>query len=196
VLVPQLQFINDQQEVSDIASLFLNAVPTYAIQQRVSNFIIYWIMDYTKCGYLNNRKFVLLPFSYSNWLMYFPVEQWVYGCSLENGSYISYLEQQEASDTTFVLFTMQSHYISSYNQTVCEWHCICFLLCNLIAFHPLTNSMRVTLHFSALPCSLIAFHSMTNRKWVTLYFFLYHAFSLDFNQLPTGSEWHCIFSLL
>ncbi len=51
--------------------------------------------------------------------MHLPVKQWVCGETLgeaQQADYISYLEQQEASDTTFTLFNMQSHCNSSHDQ--------------------------------------------------------------------------------
>ena len=131
---------------------------------------------------------------------------------------ISSHDQQAVSDTAFVFLyhAVSLHFIPW--PTVCEWHCICFSLpCSLISFHPMTNSMWVTLDlfFFAMQS-----HCMTNREWVTLHLFvftmhshgisshdqqlvsdtafvfIYHAVSLHVIPCPIGSEWHCIcFSL-
>jgi len=44
-----------------------------------------------------------------------------------------------------------------------------------------------------LPCSLIGFHPMTNSMWVTLLLFYYHEVSLHFIPWPTECGWHCFF---
>jgi len=65
-------------------------------------------------------------------------------------------------------------------------HCIFYLPCSLISFHPMINRKWVTPHF------LIAFHPMANRQWGHCIFSLYNAVSLHFTPQPTECEWHSI----
>ena len=67
---------------------------------------------------------------------------------------------------------------------------------SLIMFHPITNSMWVTLLNFFQAVSLIMFHPMANRMWVTLlYFFARQSHQSCFIPWPTGCEWHCFISL-
>ena len=197
---------HDQQDVSDTGFVFLyHAVSLYFISWPIGS-EWHWICFSLPCSLIafhpmTNREWVTL-----DWFFF-----------TMQSHCISSHDQQDVSDTAFVFFTMQSHCISSHDQqdvsdtafvvlyhavslhfipwpTESEWHCICFSLpCSLIAFHPMTNRMWVTLHLFFLPCSLIAFHPMTNRMWVTLHLLF---FTMHFIPWPTVCEWHWIcFSL-
>ena len=114
-----------------------------------------------------------------------------------------------------LLVTLINH-ASSYNQQHVSDTALflCQALSSIISWHPLTNSMWVTLHYffarhshwscfmlwptasewhCFIACSLIMSHSMTNRKWVTLLnLFAMHSHHSYLIPWPTGSEWHCL----
>ena len=107
-------------------------------------------------------------------------------------------DQQYVSDTAFdfLYHAVSLHFIPW--PTGSEWHCICFSLpCSLIAFHPMTKRMWVTLHlfFFTMQTHCISSHDqqpVSDTGFVSLY----HAVSLHFISRPTGCEWHYIcFSL-
>ena len=107
-------------------------------------------------------------------------------------------DQQPVGDTAFVLnHAVSLHFIPSIG---CEWHCIHFSWpCSLIAFHPMTNRMWVTLHLFFWPCSLIALHPMTNSLWVMLHLFFFtmqsHCISSHNQQVVSDTafvfSWPC-----
>ena len=130
---------------------------------------------------------------------------------------ISFHGQQGVSGTGFVFFTMQSHCISSHDQQVVSDTTFVFLYC-VVSLHFIpwpTGGEWQCICFS-LPCSLMIFHPMTNSLWVTVYLVLftmqshctssyyqqavsdsafiifYHAISLYCILWPTGSEWQFI----
>ena len=75
-----------------------------------------------------------------------------------------------------------------------EWHCICFSWpSSLIAFHPMTNSMRVTMHLFFLTIQSHCISSPDQQLVSdTAFVFLDHPVSLHLIPWPTVCEWHCI----
>ena len=87
---------------------------------------------------------------------------------------ISFHGQQGVSGTGFVFFTMQSHCISSHDQQVVSDTTFVFLYC-VVSLHFIlwpTGGEWQCICFS-LPCSLMIFHPMTNSLWVTVYLVLF-----------------------
>ncbi len=78
-----------------------------------------------------------------------------------------HLIQQGVSDLALFFFTM--HFIPW--PTVCEWHGFYFYY-HAVSLHFIPWPTACEWHcFFSLPCSLIAFHPMTNSLWVTLFSF-------------------------
>ena len=71
-------------------------------------------------------------------------------------------DKQRVSDTTLIFC-----HALSWPTSACEWHCPCSLSCTLIIYHPMSNSMWVTLPFSAY----ILITSVMNSKWVTMHLY-------------------------
>lgn len=89
---------------------------------------------------------------------------------------------QEVGDT---IFLYKTHLMPC--PIACEWHCPCFQPCNLITFHPMSNSLWVTLSLP-LPYSISSqlIPWMTGSGW---YFFC-QAVSWYLIPWLTGSEWY------
>ena len=79
-----------------------------------------------------------------------------------------------------------------------EWHCFISLpgcLINHVSSHD-QQGVSNNAWFLYQAVSSIMFHPMTNSMWVTLlYFFARQSHQSCFIPWPTGSEWHCFISL-
>ena len=105
---------------------------------------------------------------------------------------ISSHDQQNVSDTAFVFL---DHLVSLHLipwPTGSEWHCICFSWPSslTVAFHPMTNSMWVTLHLFFLTIQSHCGISSHDQQGVsyTAFVFLDHSVSLHFIPQPKGCE--------
>ncbi len=130
---------------------------------------------------------------------------------------ISSHDQQYASDTAFLLFTMESHCISSHDQQVVsdttfflyhavslsfipwptgsEWHCIIFFTmqshCFLFTWPTVCEWHSILFFTICMQSHCVSFHGQQGVSGTA--FFLYHAVSLNFIPQPIVCESHFIF---